>query len=240
MSSQYAAVASQKFTAPVVTGLDPALTLAVSVSALPAEIDVTGAPTEVTARLVAVTVGAVLTVTPRSVVATRLPEVPVMVAVAMPTFAALLAVNVSRLDKVEVGFGAKDAVTPLGSPEAVRFTLPMNPFSGDTAMVALPEPPWIKFTSPGASSMVKACARTVNERVVDTVRAPEIPVMVTVALVGVAVLLAFSVTTLDWVEVGFGLKDTVTPLGRPDAERLTLPLNPYRGLTVMVEVPEPP
>jgi hypothetical protein len=35
------------------------------------------------------------------------------------------------LDPV-VGFGKKDAVTPLGSPEAERVTLPANPLSGFT------------------------------------------------------------------------------------------------------------
>jgi hypothetical protein len=40
--------------------------------------------------------------------------------------AALLAVSVRLLSEV-VGFGLKDAVTPLGRPETERFTLPMNP-----------------------------------------------------------------------------------------------------------------
>jgi len=43
-------------------------------------------------------------------------------------------------------------------------------------------------------------------------------------------LLAVSVSTLDPV-VGFGEKDAVTPLGRPDAERVTLPANPFCGYT---------
>lgn len=41
-----------------------------------------------------------------------------------------------------------------------------------------------------------------------------------------AELLAVSVTVADPV-AGFGEKDAVTPLGRPDAARLTLPVNPY-------------
>jgi hypothetical protein len=44
-----------------------------------------------------------------------------------------------------------------------------------------------------------------------------------------AVLLAVSVSTLFPV-VGFGLKDAVTPLGRPETARVALPLNPYCGL----------
>jgi predicted nucleotide-binding protein (sugar kinase/HSP70/actin superfamily) len=42
MSVQLAAVASQKFTCPIVTGAVPVLTVAVNVAALPEVIDVTG------------------------------------------------------------------------------------------------------------------------------------------------------------------------------------------------------
>ena len=45
-----------------------------------------------------------------------------------------LAVSVNVL-VVVVGFGAKPAVTPLGNPEALRVTLPVKPFSGETVMV---------------------------------------------------------------------------------------------------------
>ena len=34
-----------------------------------------------------------------------------------------------------------------------------------------------------------------------------------------------------------GLKDAVTPLGKPDADKLTLPLKPFWGATVMVLEP---
>ena len=65
------------------------------------------------------------------VVAVREPEVPVTVAVYCPEVAVLLAVRVSVLLPF-VGFGAKDAVTPLGRLVAVRFTLPVNPYCGFT------------------------------------------------------------------------------------------------------------
>ena len=45
-----------------------------------------------------------------------------------PRLAELLAVKVTVLLPV-VGFGEKDAVTPLGRPEAERVTLPVNPLS---------------------------------------------------------------------------------------------------------------
>ena len=60
-------------------------------------------------------------------VALKLPEVPVTVTVYCPIVAVLLAVSVTVLLPV-VGFGVKDAVTPLGRPETARFTLPANPY----------------------------------------------------------------------------------------------------------------
>jgi len=52
----------------------------------------------------------------------------------------LLAVSVSTLVPV-VGLVAKDAVTPLGNPDAVRFTLPVKPYWGVTVMVDVPAAP---------------------------------------------------------------------------------------------------
>ena len=52
----------------------------------------------------------------------------------------------------------------------------------------------------------------------------------------VAALLAVNVSVLV-VAVLLGLNDAVTPLGRPDADKLTLPLKPFCGVTVMVLAP---
>jgi hypothetical protein len=51
--------------------------------------------------------------------------------------------------------------------------------------------------------------------------------------------LAASVNVLVAV-AGLGLNDAVTPLGRPDADRPTLPLKPFCGVTVTVLVPLAP
>ena len=51
-----------------------------------------------------------------------------------------------------------------------------------------------------------------------------------------AVLLAVNVSTLVEV-VGFVPNDAVTPLGRAELDRLTDPVNPPVGLTVIVLVP---
>ena len=68
---------------------------------------------------------------------------------------------------------------------------------------------------------------------------PDEPVTVTVAVPVVAVPLAVSVKVLVFVVLG-GLNDAVTPLGKPEADRLTLPLKPFCGVTAMVLVPEAP
>ena len=68
---------------------------------------------------------------------------------------------------------------------------------------------------------------------------PEVPVTVTVEVPGVAVLLAVNVSVLVLV-AGFALNDGVTPVGRPDAARFTLPVYPFVGVTVIVLVPLAP
>jgi len=66
-----------------------------------------------------------------------------------------------------------------------------------------------------------------------------VPVIVTVAVPVVAVPLAVSVRTLLPV-VGLVPKLAVTPAGRPEAERVTLPVKPPVGFKVIVLVPLPP
>ena len=60
--------------------------------------------------------------------------------------------------------------------------------------------------------------------------------MVTVDIPAAAELLAVNVITLDAV-VGLVPNEAVTPVGRPEAARVTLPLNPLSGVTVTVSVP---
>src|SRR5260221_14549048 len=79
---------------------------------------------------------------------------------------------------------------------------------------------------------------TVRESVAILVKLPEVPVMVTVAVPVVAVALAVSVKVLVLVGL-LGLKEAVTPLGRPEADKLTLPVKPFCGVTVIVLVPMP-
>jgi len=82
-----------------------------------------------------------VTVRAIAVVAVREPEVPVMVTVAGPTVAVLLAVSVTTLELVDEA-GLKLAVTPVGNPEAVNDTLPANELTSVTEIVSVPLAPW--------------------------------------------------------------------------------------------------
>jgi len=76
---------------------------------------------------------------------------------------------------------------------------------------------------------------TVSEIDVVAVAVPEVPVIVTVDVPATAVALAVSVRTA-LPEVGFVANAAVTPLGNPDAARVTLPLNPFTSFTEIVSV----
>ena len=84
-----------------------------------------------------------------------MPEVPVIVTVAVPVVAVLLAVSVSTLVEV-VGLVPKLAVTPAGSPEADKVTLPVNPPEGVTVIVLVPLPPCVTLTLVGEAESEKS------------------------------------------------------------------------------------
>jgi hypothetical protein len=75
----------------------------------------------------------------------------------------------------------------------------------------------------------------VSAMVVDAVSVPEVPVMVTLEVPAAAVLLAANVTMLVAV-AGFVPNVAVTPVGKPDAARVTAPVNPPTSVTIMVSV----
>jgi hypothetical protein len=163
----------------------------------------------------------------------KLPEVPVTVTVTgPPVVAVLVAVRVSVLEPV-VGFGLNPALTPLGRPEADKLTLPLKPFCGVTLIVLVPLVPCVILKLLGDAESVKAL--TVTETVVLLVRPQHVPVTVTGNVPVVAALVAVRVSVLEPV-VGFGLNPALTPPGRPEAVKLTLPLKPFCGVTVIVLV----
>lgn len=173
------------------------------------------------------------------VVLVSVPEAPVTVTLTVPVVAVLLAVSVKVLVFVVLA-GLKEAVAPLGRPETDKLTLPLKPLSGFSVMVLEPLDPCAMVRLVGEAESVKfGGGLMVRESVVEFVKLPAVPVMVTVAAPVVAVAVAVSVSVLVPV-VLVGLKDAVTPAGKPAADRLTLPLNPLSGLTVMVLVPLAP
>jgi hypothetical protein len=164
-----------------------------------------------------------------------------MVTVTVPVVAVLLAVSVSVLAAV-VLLGLNVAVTPPGWPEADKLTLPLKPFCGVTEMLLAPLAPCAIVTLLGDAEIVKfatGAAFTVSETVVVLVKLPEVPVMVTFTVPVAAVLLEVSVKVLVLV-VLLGLKEAVTPLGKPEADKLTLPLKPFCGVTVIALAPLAP
>jgi hypothetical protein len=169
------------------------------------------------------------------VVSVRVPDVPVMVTVDVPLVAVELAVKVSVLLAV-AGLGTKVAITPLGNPEADRVTLPLKPFDGVIMMALVPVVPCTTVRLLGLAERANVGdALTVSVIVVVSVRLPDVPVTITVAAPVFAVALAVKVNTLVDV-AGFGLKAAVTPLGKPDAEKVTLEENPFAGVIVIVLV----
>lgn len=159
-----------------------------------------------------------------------------MVTVKVPAVALRPADRVNVLEPV-AGFGLNDAVVPLRIPEAESVTLPVKPFDGVMVTVLAPLALRAMLRLVGEADSVKLdeplTGLTVRETVVDLVSEPLTPLMVTVKVPVVAVAPAVRVSVLV-VALLVGLKDAVTPLGRPEAERLTVPLNPLSGLTVMV------
>lgn len=175
------------------------------------------------------------------VVWVRVPETPVTVMVDVPTVAVALAVKVNTLVEV-VGLVPKAAVTPDGRAEFESVTLPVKPPEGVTEIVLLPAVPCLTVKLEGDAEREKfgvAVALTVSEMDVVCVSDPETPVIVTDEVPVVAVPDAVNVTPLLPV-VGFVPKLAVTPAGNPDADRLTLPVNPPEGVTVIVLLPVPP
>jgi hypothetical protein len=149
--------------------------------------------------------------------------------------AELLAVNVSVLVDVVLA-ELNEAVTPLGNPEADKLTALVNPFCGETVITLVPFEPWRIVSEDGEADSMKfgvVDALTVRLTVMVCVSVPDVPEMVTVEVPVAAELRAVSVSVLVPAVLA-GLKEAVTPLGNPEADKLTVPVKPFCGLTVIV------
>src|SRR5579863_10321992 len=153
------------------------------------------------------------------------PDFPVMVTVKVPVVALRPAERVSVLEPV-AGLGLNDAVVPLRMPEAESETLPVEPFDGVMVIVVAALAARTMLRLVGEADRLKLDEPlTVRETVVDLVRAPLTALIVTVKVPVAAVALVMRVSVLV-VAVLVGLNEAVTPLGKPDADKLTVPLNP--------------
>ena len=169
----------------------------------------------------------------------KLPEMPLIRIEKVPVAGLFFADKVSVLVVVVLP-GLKDAVTPRGKPEADKLTLPVKPFCDVTMIVDVILLPRARLNKFGEAARAKfGGGTTVRETVVLCDSAPDAPVTVMGTVPSGAALLAVSVSVLALVVLP-RLNAAVTPVGRPEAERLTLPLNPFSGLTLMVVVPFAP
>lgn len=82
------------------------------------------------------------------------PEAPDTVTLNVPIAALLLAENVTRHVLV-AGLLPNTAVTPPGKPDAVKFTLPLNPFIGLIVTVLEPDAPCRSASAEDAAERVK-------------------------------------------------------------------------------------
>ncbi|HKF26338.1 MAG TPA: hypothetical protein VKB24_10185, partial [Candidatus Acidoferrum sp.] len=138
---------------------------------------------------------------------------------------------VDRVNVLEptAGFGLKDAAVPLCKPEAESVTFPAKPLFGVMVMVVVPLLPRPILRLAGVADKLKLGAPlTAKESVVELLRLPLTPLMVIVKVPTAALLLAVKVNKLV-LPVLEGLNDAVTPPGRPEADKLTVPLNPLSG-----------
>src|SRR5262249_7381934 len=163
--------------------------------------------------------------------------------VAAPTVAALDAVNVNTLLVPVVEAGLKLAVTPLGSPLALKATAPVKPPKRVIAIATVPPAPrlTVRLARAGGSEKSGVCGWfTVRLIVAVRVRPPPDPVTVTVTAPIVAALDAVNVNTLLVPVAEAGLKLAVTPLGNPLALKATAPVKPPLRVIVIALVPLAP
>jgi hypothetical protein len=94
-----------------------------------------------------------------------------------PATAELLAVSVNTVS-LDVGFGLNDAVTPLGSPDAIRVTFPVGPPKSPIVTGVDSDPPSLRIIELYIISI--EIVGTIKTILVDAVTVPHVPVTVTV------------------------------------------------------------
>ena len=109
----------------------------------------------------------------------RDPEVPIATRGYVPATTLLLALRLNELVELVLG-GLKVALTPAGSPETARLTLPSKSPPPTTLMVLDAVVPGETESAPAEEERLKLGVRTVSAIEVVFVRLSEVPVTVTV------------------------------------------------------------
>lgn len=172
----------------------------------------------------------------------RMPLVPVMLITDVPARAVFDTDRVTTVPDVEE-IGLKLAVTPVGKPLAVNVTEPVKAPDGVTVMALVPLPGLVTTMAAGAAESAKSAGGgDVTVTITETVRlmVPLTPETVIVAgVLSAAPFAAVKVSVVPLVDE-IGLKLAATPAGRLLALKVTVPVKPPDGVTVMTLVPLAP
>lgn len=154
---------------------------------------------------------------------------------AVPVAALALAARVSVLDDADA-VGLKLAVTPVGRPDAENVTFPVKPLIGETVIVLVPLLPCTTVSAVGLGDNEKFFADgfTVRPIVIVWLKLPDVPVTLISAVPVAAVALAANVRVVAD-EVASGLNEAVTPLGNPEAAKVTLARKPFDA-AILIEL----
>jgi hypothetical protein len=144
-----------------------------------------------------------------------------------------------HVPEVEIEVLLRLAVNPVGAV-ADSVTVPVNPLRAVTVIVEVPEDPLLMLKDAGDAEIEKSGAVTCTVTLMVWLNDPFVPVTVT-EYVPLVTPLGTVMVSVDWpeVEIEVGLKLVVQLLGAV-ADSVTVPVNPLRAVTVIVEVPEDP
>ena len=156
-----------------------------------------------------------------------------------------VSVDVPELFATEVGTRAHvGAGVPPPVTAHVRATVPLKPAVEPMVIVEVADAPGATVAAESAPAVIVKSGVTgaLTVRLMDVVwlKDPEVPVTVIleVAIGVAAVVVMVRVDVPDVSEVGTNAQ--VAPVGIPPHVRATLPVNPFVGDTVMVDVPDCP
>lgn len=133
--------------------------------------------------------------------------------------------------------GLKLAVTPAGSPLALKATLLVNPPVRVIVIELVPLAPRLIVKLEGFRASEKSGAElTTRPITVDRVNPPPAPVTLIMVVPAGALVDALSVSVVLFALVEEGLKLAVTPVGSPLALKATLPVKPPLRVMLIVVV----